>query len=77
MSHGFGLFPHIQITFSSASVVLDFKLFNQNIVNKMISKKKILTLKNLQVATCYSKYFNREFRSNLTYFQNSLFRAYN
>ena len=57
MSHGFSLFSHFQITFSSASAVLDFKLFNQNIVNKMISKKKISTLKNLEVATCYSKYF--------------------
>ena len=41
----------------------------------MISEKKISTLKNLEVAICYSKYFNRELRSNLTYFQNNLFRA--
>ena len=39
MSYGFRLFPHFQITFSS--VVLDFKLFIQNIPINMISKKKI------------------------------------
>ena len=70
---GFSLFPHFPITFPS--VVLDFELFNQNITHKMISKKKISTLKNLEVPTCYSKDFNREFRSNLTYFQNNSFRA--
>ena len=73
MSCEFSLFPHFQITFPS--FVLDFKLFSQDIPNKMISKRKISTLKNLEMATCYSKYFNREFRPNLTYFQNNLFRA--
>ena len=37
MSCGFSLFLHFQIPFSA--VVLDFKLFSQNIPNKMISKK--------------------------------------
>ena len=73
MSCGFSLIPHFQFTFPS--FVLDFKLFSQNIPSKMISKKKISILKNPEVATCYSKYFNRKFRSNLTYFQNNLFRA--
>ena len=40
----------------------------------MISKKKTSTLKNLEVATCYSKDFSKEFRSNLTYFKNNWFR---
>ena len=31
----------------------------------MIFEKKISILKNLEVATSYWKYFNREFRSNL------------
>ena len=35
----FSLFPHFQITFPS--VVLDFKLFIQNIPNKMISKENL------------------------------------
>ena len=74
MSCGFSLFPNFQITFQS--VILDFKLFNHNIPNKMISKKKVSTLKNIEVATCYSGYFNREFWSNLTYFQNNLIRTY-
>ena len=73
MSCGCSLFPHFQITFSS--VALDFKRFSQNISRKMISIKKISTLKKPDVAICYSKDFNREFRSNLTYFQNNLFRA--
>ena len=47
MSYGFRLFPHFQITFSS--VVLDFKLFIQNIPINMISKKKIWTTKNLPI----------------------------
>ena len=65
MSSGFSLFPHFQITFPS--VVLYFKLFSQNIPN-------ISTLKNLEVPTCYSEGFDREFWSNLTYFQSNLFR---
>ena len=73
MSCGFSLFPHLQITFPS--VFLDLKLFSQNIPTKMTSKKKPSKLKNVEVPTCYSKDFNREFRSNLTYFQNNLFRA--
>ena len=59
MSCGFNLFPHFEITFPS--VVLDLKLFSENIPNKMISRNKTSTLKNLEVATCYSKDFNREF----------------
>ena len=55
MSCGFSLFLHFQTTFPS--VVVDFKLFSQNIPNKMISKKKISTLKNLEVPICYSKHF--------------------
>ena len=72
MSCRFSLFPHLHISFPP--VTLDFKLFNQNIPNKMISKKKTSTLKNLEVATCYSKDFSKEFRSNLTYFKNNWFR---
>ena len=34
------------------SVVLDFKLFSENVPNKMISKKKISILKKLEIATC-------------------------
>ena len=41
----------------------------------MISKQKVSTSKNLDVATCYSKDFNREFWSDLTCFHNNLFRA--
>ena len=60
MSYGFSLFP----------------LFSQNIPNKMISKKKKkLTLKNLKVTTCYSNEIKKEFRSNIIYFRNNLFRA--
>ena len=73
MSYGFISFSNFQITFPSVGV--DFKVFNQNIPNKINSKKKISKLKNLEVATCYSKYFNIEFRSNLTYFENNLLRT--
>ena len=45
ISCGFSLFLHFQITFPS--VALDFELYSQNIPNKMISKKKTTTLKNL------------------------------
>ena len=44
-------------------------------VKREAQTDKISTLKNLEVAICYSKDFNRELRSNLTYFQNNLFRA--
>ena len=71
-SCGFSLFSRFQITSVS---VLDFKLFSQNICNKMISRKKNSTFKNLEVASCYSKDFNREFRSNLNYVKTNLFRA--
>ena len=73
MSCGFSLFPDFQTTLFS--VVPDFKLFNQNISDKMISKNKTSKFKNREAATCYSKGFNTEFQSNLTYFQNNLFRA--
>ena len=73
LSCGFSLFPDFQTTFFS--VVPNFKFFNQNIPNKMISKNKTSKFKNREVVTSYSKGFNREFQSNLTYFQNNIFRT--
>ena len=73
ISCGFILFPHFQISFSS--IALDCKIFSHNIPNNMISKQKVSTSKNLDVATCCSKDFNRELWSYLTCFHNNLFRA--
>ena len=39
MSDGFSVFLHFQITF--LLVLLDFKHFSQNILNKMISKENL------------------------------------
>ena len=42
---------------------------------KVSTSSLIRKLRNLEVPTCYSKDFSREFWSNLTDIQNNLFRA--